>query len=163
MTGYLPYCMNVYCETFSARALPRRKLVATWWRATFSTGTCRLESAPFSEPAWLPGNALFVYYQNLYWTLCLFLRQFCFFVPLNTSRPIFNIHVWIRKPVYVERLYCKRPIQCLESSKILTPHPLPPGLWYGGRTHSLGGEGDGGSIFWKTPDTALYSIFVSTL
>ncbi len=24
----------------------------------------------------------------------------------------------------VERLYCKRPIQCLASSKILTPHPL---------------------------------------
>jgi hypothetical protein len=26
--------------------------------------------------------------------------------------------------VGVERLYCKRPIQCLASSKILTPHPL---------------------------------------
>ncbi len=25
---------------------------------------------------------------------------------------------------HVERLYCKRPIQCLASSKILTPHPL---------------------------------------
>jgi hypothetical protein len=24
----------------------------------------------------------------------------------------------------VERLYCKRPNQCLASSKILTPHPL---------------------------------------
>jgi hypothetical protein len=32
-----------------------------------------------------------------------------------------------------------------------------------GRTHSLGGEGGGGSIFWKTPDTALYSTYVSTL
>jgi hypothetical protein len=33
------------------------------------------------------------------------------------------------------------------------------------RTHSLGGEGGGGggSIFWKTPDTALYSTKVSTL
>jgi hypothetical protein len=30
--------------------------------------------------------------------------------------------------------------------------------WCGGRTHSLSGEGNGGSIFWKTPDTALYSI-----
>jgi hypothetical protein len=30
-------------------------------------------------------------------------------------------------------------------------------------THSLGGEGDGRSIFWKTPDTALYSTYVSTL
>ncbi len=33
----------------------------------------------------------------------------------------------------------------------------------GGRTHSLGGEGGGWSIFWKTPDTALYSSYVSTL
>jgi hypothetical protein len=38
-----------------------------------------------------------------------------------------------------------------------------PRLWCGGRTHSLGGEGGGGSIFWKTPDTALYSTYVSTL
>ncbi len=36
--------------------------------------------------------------------------------------------------------------------------PSPPGEWCGGRTHSLGGEGVGGSIFRKTPDTALYSI-----
>jgi hypothetical protein len=42
----------------------------------------------------------------------------------------------------VERLYCKRPIQCLASSKILTPHPLTAGrvcfprLWRGGgHTH----------------------------
>ncbi len=54
----------------------------------------------------------------------------------------------------VERLYCKRPILCLASSKILTPHPLTapqvctPRLWCGGSTqsHSLGGEGGGGSI-----------------
>ncbi len=38
-----------------------------------------------------------------------------------------------------ERLYCKRPIQCLAFSKILTPHPLTarrvctPHLWCGGR------------------------------
>jgi len=64
---------------------------------------------------------------------------------------------------YVEGLYCKRPIQCLASSEILTPPPphrsasvYPPG----GRTHSLGGEGMGGSIVRKTPDTALYSIYV---
>jgi hypothetical protein len=30
-------------------------------------------------------------------------------------------------------------------------------------THSLGGEEDEGSIFWKTQDTALYSTCVSTL
>jgi hypothetical protein len=51
----------------------------------------------------------------------------------------------------VERLYCKRPILCRASSKILTPHPLtarrvctPPRLWCGGRTHSLGEKGEGG-------------------
>ncbi len=50
------------------------------------------------------------------------------------------------------------------------PPPTPPGervpprLWSGGRTHSLGGEEGGGSIFWKTPDTGLYSTYdVSTL
>ncbi len=32
-----------------------------------------------------------------------------------------------------------------------------------GRTHSLGVEGLGGSIVRKTPDSALYSIYVSTL
>ncbi len=70
----------------------------------------------------------------------------------------------------VERLYCKRPIQCLASSEILTPPtPSPPGecvphrLWCGGRTHSLGLKGGWGKIFWKTPDTALYSTNVSTL
>jgi hypothetical protein len=49
-----------------------------------------------------------------------------------------------------EGLYCKRPIQCLASSKILTP-PLPhrpasvypPAFGGGGRTHPLGGEGVG--------------------
>jgi hypothetical protein len=41
----------------------------------------------------------------------------------------------------VEGLYCKRPIQCLVSSEILTPHPLT--AWCSGRTHSLGGEGVG--------------------
>jgi hypothetical protein len=42
-------------------------------------------------------------------------------------------------------LYCKRPIQCLASSELLTPTPSPPGECAGGgRTHSLGGEGAGG-------------------
>ncbi len=36
-----------------------------------------------------------------------------------------------------------------------------PRLWCGGRTHSLGGEGSGWSIFWKTPDTALFSTCVN--
>ncbi len=67
----------------------------------------------------------------------------------------------------VEGLYCKRPILCLASSEILTHHPLTArrvctplvreedtlAWWRGG----------GGSIVRKTPDTALYSIYVSTL
>ncbi len=67
----------------------------------------------------------------------------------------------------VERLYCKRPILCLSSSKILTPHPpYRPAIVYptpfgaGGRKHSLGVEGGGGSIFWKMRDTVLYSTYV---
>jgi hypothetical protein len=69
----------------------------------------------------------------------------------------------------VERLYCKRPILCLASSKILTPPPpslpgeclcIPPLL---GEDTLAGWREGGGSIFWKTPDTALYSTYVSTL
>jgi hypothetical protein len=39
------------------------------------------------------------------------------------------------------------------------PPPHRPAVVVGGRTHSLGGEGVGGSIFWKKPDTALYSTY----
>jgi hypothetical protein len=60
--------------------------------------------------------------------------------------------------------YCKRAILFLSSSKILTPHPplrpgsvYPPPLCCGGRTDSPGGEGDGGSIFWKTREIGLPS------
>jgi hypothetical protein len=55
----------------------------------------------------------------------------------------------------------------------IDPHPPPPPPnrlasvypppLVRGRTHSLGEEGGGGSIFWKTPDTALYSTYVRTL
>jgi hypothetical protein len=40
--------------------------------------------------------------------------------------------------------------------------PWPHAFGAGGG-HWLGGEGGGGSIFWKTQDTALYSTYVSTL
>jgi hypothetical protein len=54
----------------------------------------------------------------------------------------------MKRPETVEGIYCKRPIQCLASSKVLTPTPLtarrtPPAPTAGG-THSLGGEGVGG-------------------
>jgi hypothetical protein len=35
------------------------------------------------------------------------------------------LNIWIPNVTTVKRLYCKRPIQCLASSKILTPPPLP--------------------------------------
>ncbi len=40
----------------------------------------------------------------------------------------------------VKGLYCKRPIQCLASSEILTPHPLTAFGAGGGHTR-WGGEG----------------------
>jgi hypothetical protein len=70
----------------------------------------------------------------------------------------------------VERLYCKRPILCLASSKILTPTPsppsecVPPRLWCGGRTHSLSVEGVGVNILEDARHCfVLYSTYVSTL
>ncbi len=74
-----------------------------------------------------------------------------------------------QKICFADRLYCKRPIQCLASSKILTPHPLtarrvctlPPLVR--GKNTLAGWRVGGGSIFWKSPDTALYSTYVSTL
>jgi hypothetical protein len=59
--------------------------------------------------------------------------------------------------------YCKRAILFLSSSKRLTPIPplRPESLSSprnkGGGTHSPGGEGDGGSIFWKTREIGLPS------
>jgi hypothetical protein len=38
----------------------------------------------------------------------------------------------------------------------------PPPLVRGGG-HTRWGEGGGGSIFWKTPDTTLYSTYISAL
>jgi hypothetical protein len=61
------------------------------------------------------------------------------------------------------------PIQCLTSSEILTPTPSPPGECVPppplvrGQDILTGWRGGGGSIVRKTPDTALYSFYVSTL
>ncbi len=72
-------------------------------------------------------------------------------------------------PILSPALYCRRPIQCLASSKILTPHPLttrrvcvPPAFGAGEDTLAKW-RGGGGSIFWKTPETALYSTYVKKL
>ncbi len=80
-----------------------------------------------------------------------------------------NFHNHDPRPVPVKRLYCKRPIICLASSKILiSPTPLTArrlctAFGAGGGHTRYGVEGGGGSIFWKTRDTALYSTYVSTL
>jgi hypothetical protein len=85
----------------------------------------------------------------------------------KTSSEFTNICILL----IIERLYYKRPILCQASSKILTPHPtgefVPPAFGAGGGhtgwvERVVVGRG-GGSIFWKTPDTALYSTYVSTL
>ncbi len=64
-----------------------------------------------------------------------------------------NVDQLFYKPV--ERLYCKRPMLCLASSKILTPSPP---LVRGEDTLAGGRGGWGGQ-----PDTALYYSYVSTL
>ncbi len=70
-------------------------------------------------------------------------------------------------PETVEGLYSKRPIQCLVSSELLTPHPLTArrgGLpLVRGEDTLAAWRGGGGSLVRKTPDTALYSIYVITL
>ncbi len=60
-------------------------------------------------------------------------------------------------------IYCKRAILFLSSSKILTPHPplprrvcTPAFVVEGGHTRRVG-EGNGGSIFWKTREIGLPS------
>ncbi len=58
--------------------------------------------------------------------------------------------------------YCKRQILCLASSKILTPHP-PQRPASVNHPPLVRGEGGGGSIFWKTRDTALYCTYVRSL
>ncbi len=87
------------------------------------------------------------------------------FVPRSISRDstgtvlIYNKYSWNLREI----IYCKRAILSLSSSKILTPHPplrltsvsSPPTK--AGGTHSPGGEGDGGSIFWKTREIRLLS------
>ncbi len=92
--------------------------------------------------------------------------SFTFVFRVNTSGRKVARLLHCPSPETVERLCCKRTIQCLASSKILTPTPLTarrvctPRLWCGGRPHSLGGKGGGGSIFWETP--ALY-LYIRTL
>ncbi len=70
---------------------------------------------------------------------------------------------WRGPPFFPQSNYICR-VQCLASSKILTPHPTstqrvrPPPAPKAGGTHSPGGgEGDGVSIFWKTPDIGFTS------
>ncbi len=80
-----------------------------------------------------------------------------------TLNNISNTRTYNQTMLGVERLYCKRPILCLASSEILTPTPLtarrvcsvPPAFGAGGGHTHWAGLGVWGSIFWKTPGTAL--------
>jgi hypothetical protein len=66
--------------------------------------------------------------------------------------------------VCVEGLNCKRPVQCLAFTKILTTHtPSPPDeCGAGGRTHSLGVEGVGGQYFVRR-QTLLCTLHMQVL
>jgi hypothetical protein len=57
---------------------------------------------------------------------------------ISTSTPI-------SRAIPVERLYCKRPILCLSSSKILTPTPSPTGEC----VHLAFGAGEGHTCWVK--------------
>jgi hypothetical protein len=81
--------------------------------------------------------------------------------PINILHALYH---WVTSTEYI--FYCKRAILCLASSKILTPHPplrlasvYPPPLLRGEDrlAGTPGGEGDGGSIFWKTREIGLPS------
>ncbi len=66
------------------------------------------------------------------------------------------------EPKSATRRNCYNPLSRREvitvrgQSYVLRLANVYPRLCCGGRTHSPGGEGGGGSIFWKTQDTALY-------
>jgi hypothetical protein len=90
--------------------------------------------------------------------------------PVQLGRPIA-----LKRVCTVEGLYCKRPIQCLASSEILTspPHPLtarrvcnPPPLVRGEDTLA-GWRRGGGSIVFGRLQTLLCTLqsstYVSTL
>jgi hypothetical protein len=64
----------------------------------------------------------------------------------------------VRGQSYVLRLpkYWPPAPTPLTAQRVCTPRVC------GGRTHSTGGEGAGGSIFWKTQDTALYSSYIES-
>ncbi len=92
-------------------------------------------------------------------------NQVFLWIPLVKNQFWRKVALWILYSV--EGLYCKRPIQCLASSKIFTPTPSPPGErvrvppppppLVRGEDPLAGWRRGGGSIFLKTPDTALYS------
>ncbi len=86
------------------------------------------------------------------------------FVPLFSEK-IYLDHYYRREII----LYEANPMSGVFQN-IDPPPPHCPASVYGGTSGVVGGhtrwverEVGGGSIFWKTPDTALYSTYVSTL
>ncbi len=113
--------------------------------------------------------------QHFQWAASFFFRislQGCVGTPRGCLRsnsgsswqiPCFGVQR--RRADTVERLYCKRPILCLASSKILTPtarRVCTPRLWCGGWTHLLGGEGVGGQYFGRR-QTQLCDLHMKVL
>jgi hypothetical protein len=102
-------------------------------------------------------------YILLYFYLHLPLSSFPSPSPSSPASP--SLSIFPSRSPSPQRDHCKRAILFLSSSKILTPHPPLPLASLsstrnkGGRycTHSPGGEGDGGSIFWKTREIGLPS------
>ncbi len=106
-----------------------------------------------------------------------------YFTPQTLPRPPSSFYTVIRGahiqrlgsqalPLTVEGLYCKRPNQCLASSKILTPHPLtarrvctpPPPAFGAGEDKLAGWRGGGGQYFGRRRHcSVLYNTYVSTL
>jgi hypothetical protein len=65
--------------------------------------------------------------------------------------------ITVRGQSYVWRLPKYWPPTLLSARRVGTPC-----LCCGRKTHSPGGEGGGGSIFWKTQDTALFSTYIES-
>ncbi len=83
--------------------------------------------------------------------------------------PSMYINILFLTVQVVERLYCKRPILCLSSSKILTPHPplrpaivYPPPLVGGEDTLARGRGGVGGHYFGRR-ETQLCTLHMYVL
>jgi hypothetical protein len=87
---------------------------------------------------------------------------------VEMDTPCTSILLAVEMDTTVERLYCKRPILCLASSQILTPHPphrpasvYPPAFGAGGGHTRWLERGVGGQYFGRR-QTQLCTLYVHT-